>query len=370
MSNELLKYQIGISLIPGIGNITSKKLIAYTGSVEAVFCEKKKNLLKIPGIGEMLAEQIVSNYSVLEIAQKEIEFIEKYQIGYSFYLDSNYPVRLKNCEDAPVIMFYKGKTDFNKAKVISIVGTRNATEYGKECVNLLISDLKNRGHDVLIVSGLAYGIDICAHRASLRNGFDTIAVLAHGLSTVYPGLHRNTAKEISEQGALVTDFISSILPERNNFVKRNRIIAGLADVTIVIESGLKGGALITADLACSYNRDVLAFPGRMNDPYSKGCNWLIKSNKAAIIETIDDLEYQLGWEISSRQKFIQKELFIELSEDEQKIMDILRERGELPIDIIAVYSNLPVSKVSALLLNIEFAGLIHSLPGKVYKIAS
>jgi DNA processing protein len=367
MPNPLLRYQIGISLIPGIGNITAKKLIAYTGSVEAVFTEKKKNLLKIPGIGEMLADQ-VANQQVLHIADKEIEYIEKYQIAYLFYLDPNYPVRLKNCEDSPVGMFYKGGTDFNKGKILSIVGTRNATEYGKECCNQLVADLKQRGHEILIVSGLAYGIDICAHRAALRNGFDTVAVLAHGLSTVYPGVHRSTAKEICNQGALVTDFISSTLPERNNFVKRNRIIAGMADATLVMESGLKGGALITADIANSYNRDVLAFPGRTSDDYSKGCNWLIKSNKAALIENVEDLEYILGWEITQQKQPLQTELFAELTDEETGIITILREHGELPIDIIAIHANLPVSKVSALLLNIEFAGLVRSLPGKVYRL--
>jgi DNA processing protein len=367
MHNPSLRYYIGISLIPGIGSITAKKLIAYTGNVEAVFKEKKKNLLKIPGIGEMLAEQIV-NQQVLSIADAEIEFIDKYNITYSCYHDSDYPARLKNCEDAPIILFYKGNTDFNQPKVLSIVGTRNATEYGKECCNQLIADLKQRGHKVLIVSGLAYGVDICAHRAALRNDFETAAVLAHGLSTIYPGVHRATAKDISENGALVTDFISSILPERNNFIKRNRIVAGLADATLVVESGLKGGALITADIAHSYNRDVLAFPGRTNDAYSKGCNWLIKSNKAALIENVEDLEYHLSWEISTQKQALQTELFAVLTDEENVLISILRDHGELPIDIIAINANLPVSKVSALLLNIEFAGLVKSMPGKVYRL--
>jgi DNA processing protein len=367
MPNDMLLYQIGISLIPGIGNITAKKLIAYTGSVEAVFTEKKKNLLKIPGIGELLAQQVV-NQQVLSIAEKEIEFIKKYHISYSFYLDNDYPVRLKNCEDSPVILFYKGKTDFNQAKILSIVGTRSATEYGKEFCSQLVAGLKQRGHQILIVSGLAYGIDICAHRAALRNGFETIAVLAHGLSMVYPGVHRATAKEICDQGALITDFISSTLPERNNFVKRNRIIAGIADATLVVESALKGGALITADIANSYNRDVLAYPGRANDAYSKGCNWLVKTNKAAMVECVEDLEYHLGWEITQQKQATQTELFAELTREELEIVAILREHGELPIDIIAIHANMPVSKVSALLLNIEFAGVVRSLPGKVYRL--
>ncbi len=367
MNDPLLKYKIGISLIPGIGNINAKKLIAYTGSVEAVFSEKKSALLRIPGIGERLAEQIL-NQQIIGQAEKELEFIEKYTIGYSFYLDENYPVRLKNCEDSPVIFFYKGQTDFNKAKMISIVGTRNVTDYGKECCSELIKGLTQRQHDVTIVSGLAYGVDIHAHRAALKNGLHTIAVLAHGLNTLYPSVHKATARDICEHGALLTDFTSSVLPERNTFVKRNRIIAGLSDATIVIESGIKGGALITADFANSYNRDVFAFPGRNSDGYSKGCNWLIKSNKAALVESPEDIEYLMGWENNQKTIPKQTELFVELTDEEQMIADVLRESGELPVDIIAIRVDMPVGKVSAALLNLEFSGLITSLPGKIYRL--
>ncbi len=368
MSDDLLKYKIGISLIPGIGSINAKNLIAYTGGVEAVFREKKRNLLKVPGIGEHLAEQII-NHKVLEKADKEIEFINRYNIGYHFYLDENYPARLKNCEDSPIILFYKGDVDFNQAKVISIVGTRNATDYGKECCNKLLDDIKSHNHKVIVVSGLAYGIDICAHRAALKNGFETIAVLGHGLASLYPAVHKNTAKEITKQGALVTDFISDSVIDRNNFIKRNRIIAGLADVTIVIESAIKGGALITADIAGSYNRDVMAFPGRINDQYSTGCNWLIRTNKASLIEGVNDLEYILGWDSPLKTSIPkQTELFVDISNEEQMIVNMLRETGEFPIDLLSMRVNMPVSKVSALLLNLEFAGIIRSLPGKVYRL--
>jgi DNA processing protein len=368
MSDEFLKYKIGISLIPGVGSINAKKLIAYTGSVEAVFTEKKKNIIKIPGIGEYIANSIL-NQQVVGLAEKEIEFIEKYNIGYYFYLDDAYPARLKNCEDAPIILFYKGEADFNQSKVLSIVGTRNATDYGKECCNKLIDDFQSRGHKVLIVSGLAYGIDSYAHRAALRNGFETVAVLGHGLSTVYPSANRNIAKEISNQGALITEFISDTPPDRNNFVRRNRIVAGLADATIVVESGVKGGALITADFASSYNRDVLAFPGRTFDLYSRGCNWLVKTNKASLIENIDDLEYLMGWDSPSKKTVpLQTALFAEISEDEQRIVDVLREMGQFSIDLISLHVSLPVSKVSAMLLNLEFAGIVRSLPGKMYRL--
>lgn len=366
-TDNLLQYKIGISQIPGVGSIIAKKLIAYTGSIEAVFKEKKKNLLKIPGIGNTLADVIV-NHQNLEKAHAEIDFIQRYNIRYHFYLDEDYPARLKQCPDAPIMLFCKGDVDFNKDKVISIVGTRNATDYGKEICNRLVTDLAQRHQNIIIVSGLAYGIDICAHRAALKNNIPTIAVLAHGLATLYPAVHRSSAKEIVNNGALVSDFTSDIQPERNNFIKRNRIIAGLADATIVIESGQEGGALITADLANSYNRDVFAVPGRTTDEWSKGCNNLIKANKAAMIETVEDIEYQLGWDSSKASQHVQMSLFQDLAPDEQLLVNLLKEENNLMIDILCLRADMPVNKASALLLNLEFMGLIKSLPGKIYRL--
>jgi DNA processing protein len=365
--DDLLKYKVGISQIPGVGSILAKKLIAYTGSIEAVFKEKKKNLLKIPGIGSTLAEVIVNSQN-LEKAEAEIEFIKKYEIRYHFYLDDDYPARLKHCSDAPIMLFCKGNVDFNKQKVVSIVGTRNATEYGKEFCAKFVSEMGARHKDLIIVSGLAYGIDISAHRAALKNNIPTIAVLAHGLATLYPSAHRNTAKEIVNSGALVTDFTSDITPERNNFVKRNRIIAGLADATIVVESGPEGGALITADLANSYNRDVFAYPGRATDEWSRGCNKLIKTNKAAMLESVEDLEYIMGWDATARNQPKQMSLFHELAEEEKIVVNLLSEENNLMIDILCLRADLPVSKISPLLLKLEFMGLIKSLPGKVYRL--
>lgn len=366
--DELLKYKIGISQIPGIGSIIAKKLIAYTGSVEAVFKEKKKSLLKVPGIGETLAQVIVKHQN-LEKAEAEIEFIRKFDIKYFFYLDEAYPSRLRQCTDAPIILFYKGNLDFNRDKVISIVGTRNATDYGKEMTSKLVEELANRHKGTIVVSGLAYGIDICAHRAALKNHIPTVAVLAHGLSTLYPAVHRNTAKEIVSNGALVTDFTSDMQPERNNFIKRNRIIAGLADATIVVESGAEGGALITADLANSYNRDVFAVPGRVSDPWSKGCNKLIKTNKAAIIESVEDLEYFMGWD-SEKAEPRQMTLFQNLTDEEQVIVNLLKDENNLMIDIMCLRADMPVNQLSSILLKLEFMGLIKSLPGKVYRLVN
>jgi len=370
MTDNALKYKIGIGLIPKIGPVLTRRLISYCGSVEAVFQEKKNNLSKIPGIGEKLAELIYcNNNEVLKLAEEEINYIEKNGISALFYLDEAYPDRLRHCEDAPVILFIRGNTDFNRPKVLSIVGTRNPTDYGKEMCRNLVENLALSHPDILIVSGLAYGIDICAHRAALRNKLDTVGVLAHGFTLIYPAVHRDTAKQIISQGALVTEFLHSEQPEPNNFVKRNRIIAGLADATVVVESGKQGGAIITADIANSYNRDVFAFPGRAFDNYSAGCNQLIKTNRAALIEDARDIEYMLGWQKTANEnkKAIQKELFITLSADESALLDAIRNASGITIDQLSLQCEIPVSRASSALLNLEFQGLVKCLPGKVYK---
>jgi DNA processing protein len=365
MPSETLKYQIAISLIPGIGNVLAKKLISYTGSIEAVFREKKHNLLKIPGIGEYLAERIENN-TVLKAAEIEAEYIEKNKIQPFFYLDENYPLRLRQCEDAPVIFYLKGDVNPDAPKILSIVGTRNATHYGRETVEDIINELSANHPELIISSGLAYGIDITAHRSALKNKIKTIAVLAHGLKFLYPPSHQNAAQEIVRNGGLITDFISSQKPEPNNFIKRNRIIAGLADGTLVVESGIEGGALITADLANSYNREVMAIPGRLDDKYSTGCNNLIKMNKAALVETAADIENILGWVSPKNDRGKQGELFPLLSSEEELLFDIIKNSAKISIDEISAKSGFTPQKTSALLLNMEFAGYIKCLPGKVF----
>jgi len=362
-----LKYKIGIGLIPGIGDILSKKLISYCGGVEAVFSEKKTALMKIPNVGETLASAIV-NHQVLAKAEKEVDFILKHRIGYSFYLDDSYPARLKNCSDSPVIFFYKGDVDFEHTKIVSIVGTRQATTDGKALCNRIVDELYQRNHHPIIVSGLAYGIDICAHRAALRTGLPTVAVLGHGLAQIYPAAHAAAAREIIVKGALLTEFLSDSPIDRNNFVRRNRLIAGLSDLTIVVESNIRGGALITADIANSYNRDVFACPGRLTDTYSTGCNWLIKTNKANLFQSVTDIEYIMGWDNQPKAK-IQRELFPDVSPEEENIIQLLKEKGTCAIDNLCVDLQMTVSKLSSLLLNLELNGLVHSLPGKVYKLA-
>jgi DNA processing protein len=328
------------------------------------FRRKKASLEKIPGIGEIYAQSII-NQAVFNRVEQEIVFMEKNNITPLFYLDSNYPKRLTYCEDAPVMLYYKGNADLNTTKVISIVGTRDATEYGKKICEKLIADLAE--HHVLIVSGLAYGIDICAHRAALDTNLPTVCALAHGLDRIYPSIHKATAQKMLENGGWLTDFTSNTNPDRENFPRRNRIVAGMADATVVIESKKNGGSLITADIANSYNRDVFAFPGRIDDECSEGCNNFIKQNKAALIQSAADLVYILGWEQAKTKKAPQqKQLFLELSADEELLVNALKGKSVVSIDDLCFASKLPMSKVSALLLTLEFSGIVKSFPGKAY----
>jgi len=366
MQEEQLKYKIGLSLIPGVGDVVAKKLIAYCGSVEAVFNEKKSGLLKVPGVGTLLANAILSQ-KVLHRAEKEIAFIQKNNIQPLFYLDKNYPKRLKYCDDGPVMLYCKGQMDLNAQKIVSIVGTRQASDYGKKICAKIVEELVT--HNVLVVSGLAYGIDICAHKAALKNNLQTIGVVAHGLDRVYPSLHTSVAEKMQDNGGLVTEFLSKTNPDRENFPQRNRIIAGLADAVIVVETGMRGGALITAEIANSYSRDVFAVPGRLNDPYSEGCNWFIKINKAALLQSVKDLEYLMGWEKKEGKKQSrQKKMFVELNPDEKVLINLLNDNGSLAIDLLCLKSKMSTSKVSSMLLNLEFSGVVKCLPGNVYQL--
>ncbi|MBG0859561.1 MAG: DNA-protecting protein DprA [Bacteroidales bacterium] len=362
-----LKHKIALGLIPGIGDINARKLVSHFGSVEAIFSEPYRNLTKIPGIGPELAKNI-SNRSYLEIAGREVEYVTRNNIRTFFYLDNDYPYRLRQCDDSPVVFFFRGTSDLNSAKILSVVGTRSATTRGKEICEKIISGLAAGHSDLIIVSGLAYGIDITSHKAALSNNLQTIGVLGHGFRTIYPSVHRSTADLMIRNGGLLTDFISDALPERNNFLKRNRIIAGLSDATLIVESGIKGGALITADIANSYNRDVFAVPGRPEDQWSAGCNSLIKSNKAALIDSSDDIEYFLNWKPGKSKQPVQKSLFSELDETEKPVFELLTRESEMTIDAICRSLGLPVCKLSAILLQMEFKGLIKCYPGNVYRI--
>jgi DNA processing protein len=366
MDDKML-YKIALSIIPGIGGILARNIVAYVGSVEGVFSESLKSLQKIPGIGEVNAHRI-KDKDVLLKAEKELNFVTKHEIEVLFYTDKNFPRRLKTCVDAPIILFTRGNLDLNEQRIVSIVGTRNASNYGKNICDELICKFSERSYKVLIVSGLAYGIDIQAHKSALKYNIPTAGVVGHGLDKMYPSLHAETAKNMLKDGGLVTDFPSGTKIDPSNFVRRNRIIAGLADATIVVESASKGGALITAEIASSYNRDVFAFPGRACDPYSKGCNQLIRNSGANLIEGIDDLEFFMGWEQTSKKKVVQSSLFVELTGDEERIANLLRENGELFIDQISSELTLPVSRISAMLLSLEFKNVVLAMPGKMYKL--
>jgi len=367
MENNFL-FEIALTLVPGIGNLTAKKLLAYTGSAEAVFKEKKASLLKIPGIGNKLTREL-NGMEFFKEAEEELKFIQKYGITPLYYMNKNYPQRLKECEDSPVLLFYKGKNVFNSPKVLSLVGTRNATDRGKANCENLIKELNQNGHNSVIISGLAYGIDICAHKAALKNGLPTVAVLAHGFDRIYPAAHKSIAKEIIETGGLLTEFLSNSKLERQNFVKRNRIIAGISDATIVVESDVKGGSLITAEIAAGYNRDVFAFPGRITDKYATGCNQLIKKHQAALLEGVKDLEYILSWDKKkNKAKQLKIRLFNDLNTLEKQVVDEIEKHEKINIDILCRNIKQSSQIVSVTLLALEFKGLVRSLPGKMYAL--
>jgi len=365
-SENALLYQIAITLLPGVGDINARKLIAYTGGPEAVFTEKPEKLAKIPGFGGATIELIKNNRHVLARAEAEMDFIQKFSIKHFFFTESGYPERLKHCADSPVLIFANGNPDLNAPKIVSIVGTRKATDYGKEICRKLVAGLAEL--DVLIVSGLAYGIDTCAHKSAIDEGLSTVGVLAHGLDRIYPALNKPMALRMMEQGGLVTEFLSETNPDRENFPKRNRIIAGLADATMVVEAGSRGGALITADIANSYNRDVFAVPGRLGDLMSEGCNHLIKTNRAALVQSAADVCYIMGWDKQPKKKAVQRSLMLNLDDDQQAVVDILKEHGDCSLDKIYLTSGIQLSKIASALLNLEFEGIVKCLPGKIYRL--
>lgn len=364
MNNHLL-YEVALTLVPGVGDVNGKKLVAYCGGAEAVFCEKKKTLSKIPGIGEKTIESIMSQ-NVLSRAELELDFTEKHGIRILYYLNSDYPKRLQHCYDSPMILYCKGHTDFNVDKVVGVVGTRNVTDYGKIMTDKIVSELLD--DDVLVVSGLAYGVDTCAHNASVKNGLKTAAVLAHGLHTIYPPVNRNLAKKMLEcGGCLLTEQLSGVDPDKENFPKRNRIVAGMVDCLIVVESASKGGALITAEIANAYDREVFAVPGRIGDVYSAGCNNIIKDNKANILLDVSDLRSIMRWDESKKVVAKQMRLFREFNDEEKLVMKLFEESDVVYLDKIITETLLSPTKIASILLSLEFDGILTALPGKRYQ---
>jgi DNA processing protein len=363
--NSLL-YETAIGLIPGIGCQSTKQLISYCGSAEKIFHTPKGKLMKIPGIGEVLAEAIIKQ-EILWKAEEELNWCEKYGVQILFYTHKNYPERLRHFPDSPALLFFKGQTDLNNAKTIGIVGTRQATSYGKEITEKIISEIKS--YQPCIISGLAYGIDIHAHKSALSEKLSTIAVMASGVDIIYPSIHRDTAYKMQENGGLLTEYRPGTKPDPSFFPARNRIVAGLCDAIIVIEAAEQGGALITAEIANNYNREVFAVPGNLGNKYNEGCNHLIKSHKAHIYTSVKDLEYILNWDIQKPDTQKQKHnLSKTLIGDERNIVDILIEKESIAIDDLSWKTNIPISKLSSILLSMEFQGIIKTLPGKKYKL--
>jgi len=362
-----LIYKIGITRIPLVGAVTARNLIGYCGGPRAVFEARKRELLRIPGIGERTADSILRQRVLLE-AEAELEFLEKHEVQALFYLDPGYPHRLKHFPDSPVMLYYRGNADLDTRRIVAIVGTRRPSVHGRAFCENLIEELQP--YSPLIISGLAYGIDITAHRRCLKAGLPTVGVLGHGLSRIYPPQHLSVAQEMCRDGGLLTEYTSQTDPEREHFPMRNRIIAGLCDALLVIETARRGGSMISAELANSYHKDVFAVPGRVQDRQSEGCNLLIKSHKAALLESAADLAYVMGWEKAGQQQAIQTSLFTELSEAEKLVVNLLRETEIAGIDQLTTGSRKSNSEMATLLLNLEFKGLVKSLPGKRYALVN
>ena len=365
LNKEEFLHILALLNADGIGDVMAKKLISHFGNAVGIFAAKKQQLLKISGVGISMINAL-TNKNIFTKAEQEIEFINSNNIEYFYFKNDDYPPYLNHCYDAPILLFKKGNINLQNQKIISVVGTRQMTNYGKSMLDELFEGLKV--YNPVIVSGLAYGVDIYAHRLALKHNLQTVAVLAHGLDRIYPAVHKNIAKDLLKNGGLLTDFWSNTNPDRENFVKRNRIVAGLSQATIVIESAEKGGSLITADIANSYNRDVFAVPGRITDTYSKGCNQFIKTNRAAVLSSAKDLAYILNWEKDIQgKKAIQKQLFIELSDAEKHIYNYLLKEGKQQIDMIGLHCNLPTFKAASLLMNLELKGVVKPLPGKIFE---
>ncbi|PST81970.1 DNA-protecting protein DprA [Pedobacter yulinensis] len=358
-------HQLALGFTPYIGPVSTKALIRHCGTAEAVFRASSGQLLGIPGIHQRIVSGL-KDPVIMKRAEEELKFIERHQVEVLFYGDRDYPGRLMNCCDAPPLLYYKGTADLNAPRLVAIVGTRKMTSYGQRLCEQLVADLG--GYGVVTISGLAYGVDAAVHRTSVLQGIPTVGVLGHGLDTLYPRSHLDLSRKMACAGGLLTEFPTGTLPDRSNFPMRNRIIAGMADAVVVVEASKKGGALITADLANSYSRDVFAFPGRASDEFSEGCNFLIKSNRAALISSAADLIQALNWGSKEQVCATQISLPLALTDEERLVTECLSE-GPLSVDALCCHLNMPQSRLSVLLLNLELQGILIALPGKSYRLA-
>jgi DNA processing protein len=364
MTDQDLFHLMALQRVEGVGDIMAKKLLTHCGTAEAVFNSKTSQLAAIDGVGAMLLKSL-KDKTVFEKANRELEFIQLNGIKVTSFQDEDYPDRLKHCFDGPVLLFSSGNINLKNRKIISIVGTRQITSYGTEFCRKVIEDIAPL--DPIIVSGFAYGVDIVAHQLAMDNNLQTIGVVAHGLNQIYPKTHKKYVAKVEENGGFMTEFWSTSNPDKENFVRRNRIVAGMSEATIVIESADRGGSLITANMANDYNRDVFAVPGRVTDKYSQGCNNLIKTQKANVLTSAADLVYILNWDVEKKSQAVQKQLFVTLDEDEQKVYDYLLKTGKELMDIIALRCDFPIYRISGLLLNMELKGVIRPLPGKLFE---
>lgn len=365
MHSELF-YQLALTLVPNIGDVQAKILVQHFGDAAGIFKAKTAALEKLDGIGEIRAKSI-RHFNDFHLAEAEMKFIERYTIQPLFLTDEAYPKRLLNCYDSPTLLFYKGTADLNASRVVAVVGTRSNTDYGKAFTEKFMDDLAGQG--LLVISGLAFGVDAVAHKAAMKNGLPTVGVVGHGLSKIYPSQHSGLAKEmIAAGGGLLSEFFHDVKPDKHNFPLRNRIVAGLSDATVIVESSVKGGSMITAKLADGYNRDVFAVPGRSSDKLSTGCNHLIKYNKAVLLTDANELLDVMGWKEKKAQPKKQRELFIELSPEEQTVFQLLQQKEAVHIDEINTGSGLSSSAIAAAILNLELQGVVQSMPGKMYKV--
>jgi DNA processing protein len=365
MTEKELLYLLALQKVKGIGSINAKKLITHLGSAEAVFSEKKSIIEKIRNIGSQTIRDLHDSQNIKN-AEKELRYIINHKVNYTSFLDTDYPDRLKHCIDSPILLFTDGNIQYNKQPIISVVGTRNMTSYGRNFIEKLIDGVKE--YNPIIVSGFAYGVDITSHKIAFEHKLQTIAVLANGLDTMYPKTHKKYVHQVLENGGFYTEYWHDEEPLREFFLKRNRIIAGLSEATIIIESASKGGSLVTAQIANSYNRDVFAVPGRTTDTYSQGCNNLIRTNQAALLNSAQDIVYLLNWDQKKKnKKVIQRRLFIDLKGDEKIIYEYLLKKGKTGLDIISLDCKIPIYKISGILLNLELQGLIRPLPGKLFE---
>lgn len=372
MNSESL-YSIALTRLHYFSLTGMIQLYRTLGSATAIMEHRQHLQDVIPDVSPLLVRALQNMDEALKRAEVELAYDQKHGIQVLCLNDERYPQRLRECDDAPLVLFYQGTADLNQTRVINIVGTRHCTPYGQDLVHRFIRDLRSLCPQVLIVSGLAYGVDIQAHRAALENGYETVGVLAHGLDDLYPGRHRDTARQMTQHGGLITEFLTQTNADKVNFVRRNRIVAGLSDACILVESAAKGGGLITTGIAQSYGRDVFAFPGRINDPYSEGCNNLIRDNGAALLTHAEHFVKAMGWEDDTtlqkvRQEGVERQLFPNLSAEEQTIVNILQKNNDLQINLLTVQTGIPIQRLTALLFTLEMKGVVRTLAGGMYHL--